>query len=112
MGRPLLEENPAAARGFLRAYLRACRDLQGDYMNEEIAGIIEDYTEVPSDVTLRSSPAQYDPDGSIPMDDLTTLQEYFMQRGQLEYDELLDISAFVNQELAREVAQELDTASQ
>jgi NitT/TauT family transport system substrate-binding protein len=112
MGRPLLEENPEAARGFLRAYLRACRDLQGDYMNEEIAGIIEDYTEVPSDVTLRSSPAQYDPDGTIPMDNLTTLQEYFMQRGQLEYDELLDISAFVNQELAREVAQELDTASQ
>jgi hypothetical protein len=46
------------------------------------------------------------------MDNLTTLQEYFLQRGQLEYDELLDISAFVNQELAREVAQELDAASQ
>jgi NitT/TauT family transport system substrate-binding protein len=112
MGRPLLENNPDAARGFLRAYLRACRDLQGDYMNEEIAGIIEQYTEVPSAVTLRSSPAQFDPDGTIPLDDLETLQAYFLERGQLEYEELLDVSAFVNQELAREVAQELDTASQ
>lgn len=108
MGAPLLNERPEVARGFMRAYLRACRDLQGDYMNEEIAQIIEKYTEVPADVVLRASPAQYDPNGSVPIADLETLQTYFLGRGQLEYTDPLDISAFVNTTLAAEVAAELD----
>jgi NitT/TauT family transport system substrate-binding protein len=112
MGRPLLEERPDIARAFLRAYIRACRDLQGDYMNEEIATIIEQYTEVPADITLRSTPAQFDPDGDIPMDDLETLQSYFMERGQLEYSEPLDIGAFVDQSLAEDVARELDAETE
>ncbi len=107
MGEPLLN-NREAARGFMRAYLRACRDLQGDYMNEEIAQIIEKYTQVPADVTLRASPAQYDPDGRVPIDDLNTLQAYFLERGALEYSAPLDLTRFVNTELAAEVAAELD----
>jgi hypothetical protein len=31
-----------------------------------------------------------------------------MERGHLEYDELLDVNSFVDQSLANEVAQELD----
>lgn len=108
MGEPLLN-NREAARGFMRAYLRACRDLQGDYMNEEIAQIIERYTEVPADVTLRASPAQYDPNGTVPLDDLHTLQTYFLERGVLEYSEPIDLSRFVNTNLAAEVAAELDS---
>ena len=108
MGEPLLTQRPEAARGFLRAYLRACRDLQGNYMNKEIATIIEKYTQVPADVTLRAAPAQYDPNGRVPIDDLKTLQDYFLKRGELEYTEPLDISAFVNTQLAAEVAAELD----
>jgi NitT/TauT family transport system substrate-binding protein len=108
MGEPLLTENPDAARGFLRAYLRACRDLQGDYMTPEIAAIIEKYTQVPADVVQRTSLAQYDPDGVVPIEDLNTLQEYFIQRGVLEYDQPLDLSAFVDTSLATAVKAELD----
>jgi NitT/TauT family transport system substrate-binding protein len=108
MGEPLLKGNPKAARGFMRAYLRACRDLQGDYMSKEIATIIEKYTQVPADVTLRSSTPQYDPNGTIKLDDLNTLQTYFMQRGSLEYKEPLDVAKFVDNTLAAEVAKELD----
>lgn len=108
MGEPLLTEQPEAAKGFMRAYLRATRDLQDDYMSPEIAAIIEKYTQVPADVTLRSSPAQYDPNGTIPVDNITTLQDYFLQRGVLEYSEPLDLSNFINTELAAEVAAELD----
>ncbi|MFP4438058.1 MAG: ABC transporter substrate-binding protein [Chloroflexaceae bacterium] len=107
---PWLEANPEAARGFMRAYLRACRDLQGDYMNEEIAQIIEEYTQVPAAVVMRSPLAGYDPDGEVPIDDLETLQAFFMERGSLEYDELLDVNQFVNTEIATEVAAELDSA--
>lgn len=108
MGDPLLNETPDAAKGFMRAYLRACRDLQGDYLNKDIAGIIEKYTTVPAAVTLRSSPAQYDPNGTIPIEDLNTLQDYFLKRNLLEYKEPLDLTKFVNAELAKEVAAELD----
>jgi len=108
MGEPLLKQNPEAARGFMRAYLRACRDLQGQYMNKEIATILEKYTQVPAAVTLRSSPAQYDPNGRVPLDDLKTLQTYFMGRGELEYKTPLDVSQFVNSQLASEVAAQLD----
>jgi NitT/TauT family transport system substrate-binding protein len=100
--------NPDLARKFMRAYLRACRDLQGDYMTEEMAGIIEQYTEVPAPIVMRSAPAQFDPDGTISVANLEALQEFFMERGHLEYDELLDINSFVDQSLANEVAQELD----
>jgi NitT/TauT family transport system substrate-binding protein len=106
---PWLEANPEAARGFMRAYLRACRDLQGDYMNEEIARIIEEYTQVPAAVVMRSPLAGYDPDGEVPLDDLETLQAFFMQRGSLEYDELLDVNQFVNTAIAAEVVAELDS---
>jgi len=106
---PWLEANPEAARGFMRAYLRACRDLQGDYMNEEIAQIVEEYTQVPAAVVMRSPLAGYNPNGEVPIDDLETLQAFFMQRGSLEYSELLDVNQFVNTEIAAEVAAELDS---
>jgi hypothetical protein len=92
----------------MRAYLRACRDLQGDYMTEEMAGIIEQYTEVPAPIVMRSAPAQFDPNGTIDVGNLETLQAFFMERGHLEYDEPLDVNTFVDQSLASEVAQELD----
>jgi NitT/TauT family transport system substrate-binding protein len=103
-----LAANPAAARGFMRAYLRACRDLQGAYMNEEIAAIIEQYTEIPSAVVAQSSHARYNPDGMVPLEDLQTLERFFLERGALEYAEPLDLSNFVNRELAAEIAAELD----
>jgi NitT/TauT family transport system substrate-binding protein len=108
MGEPLLKEKPEVAKGFMRAYLRASRDLQGDYMNLDIASIIEKYTKVPADVTLRANPAQYDPDGVVPIDDLETLQKYFLTRGVLEYSDPIDVKPLVDTQLATEVAKELD----
>ncbi len=108
MSEPLLAQKPAVARAFLRAYLRSCRDLQGSYMTPEIAAIIEKYTKVPAAVVQRAAPAQYNPNGVIPVDNLTTLQDYFMKRGLLEYQTPLDINKFINTQLATEVAKELD----
>lgn len=108
MGEPILTQNPAAAKGFVRAYLRACRDLQGSYMTPEIAQIIEKYTQVPAAVVQRASLPQYDPKGQVPLGDLQTLQTYFLGRGVLEYKEPLDLSKFVNTQIASEVSTELD----
>ena len=110
MSEPLLKDKPEAAKGFMRAYLRAVRDLQGKYMNDDIAKIIEKYTKVPAATTLKSSTPQYDAKGVIPVNDLNTLQSYFLKRGELEYKAPLDVTKFINTELATEVAKELDSS--
>jgi hypothetical protein len=98
MGEPLLNDK-ATAQAFMRAYLKACGDLQGDYMSPEIATIIEKYTKVPADVVMRASPAQYDASGTIPVANLETLQNYFRKRGVLEYETNLDVNTLINTEL-------------
>lgn len=108
MGDPLLKNNPKAANGFMKAYLHACRDLQGNYMNDDVASIIEKYTKVPAGVIKRASLAQYDPNGRISLDDINTLQDYFFTRNELEYKAKLDMSRFVDTEVARQVAADLD----
>lgn len=102
------QDNPEVMGRFLRAYLRALQDLEGDYMNEEIAGIIEQYTEVPAPVVMQSTPARFSAAGRIPVEDLETLQEFYMERGQLEYDTLLDVSEFVDATMLEEAARELN----
>jgi NitT/TauT family transport system substrate-binding protein len=101
-----LLSKPDAAKAFMRAYLKACRDLQGDYMNDDIAAIVEKYTKIPAAVVLRAAPAQYNAEGTIPIENLKTLQDYFMSRGLLEYKEPLDVNSFVNTELAKEALSE------
>ncbi len=101
-----LAQNEDVARRFLRAYLRAVRDLQGDYMNAEIAAIIEQYTQVPAAVIERSALSYYDASGTIPVADLETLQQFFLERGSLEYTTSLDLQPFINTTLWAEVAAE------
>lgn len=110
-GEPLLKDRPQVARAFLTAYLRAVRDLQGNYVTPDFAAIVEKYTQVPANVVLKAAFAQYDPTGKVPLADLNTLQSYFLKRGELEYTSPLDLSTFVNTTLAAEVAAELDKSS-
>ncbi len=107
MGDPLLSGKPEVAKAFMRAYIRASRDLQGSYMNDEIATIIEKYTKVPAAVLKRIPAPQYSPDGTVPVKDLEVLQEYFMGRGLLEYSDKLDMNTFVNTQLAADAAKEV-----
>lgn len=103
MGKPMLADQ-ATAQGFMRAYLKACADMQGDYMTPEIAAIVEKYTKVPAAVVEKAALPQYDATGTIPVDDLATLQAYFRTRGLLEYDSDLDIATIINTELVASVA--------
>lgn len=107
MGDALLNGNTAAAKGFVKAYLRACRDMQGDYMTPELAQIIEKYTQVPAAVVEKSSLPQYDANGQVPMQDLETLQTYFLGRGELQYQQPLDLAPYVDTTLVDEVVKEL-----
>lgn len=104
----ILQEDPAAAQAFMRAYLRACRDLQGDYITDEVAAIIEKYTKVPAAVLKRIPKPIFNPNGEIPVQDLQALQTYFRGRGLLNYSDDLDVTTFVNQTIAQEAAAALD----
>ena len=98
MGESMLADT-ATSEGFMRAYLKACGDLQGDYMTPEIAAIIETYTKVPAAVIEQASAANYNAEGVIPVDNLSTLQAYFRTRGYLEYDTDLDVNTLINTDL-------------
>jgi NitT/TauT family transport system substrate-binding protein len=106
MGEPLLTGKPMVAKGFLRAFLRACGDLQGDYLKTDpgIAAIIEKYTQVPADVVARVAAPQYTKDGVVPVGNLQSLQTFFLQRGELEYKQPIDVTSFVDDSQARQVA--------
>ncbi len=110
MGLPLLKDRPKVAEAFVRAYLLACRDLQGDALkNPEIAAIIEKYTKVPAETIMRASHAYYDPNGEIPVKDILTLQDYFLTRGELEYKTAIDLKPFIDTSLTEKAVQALGT---
>lgn len=94
----------ATAQGFMRAYLKACADMQGDYMTPEIAAIVEKYTKVPAAVVEKAAAPQYNAEGTIPVQDLEALQNYFRSRKLLEYDTNLDIATLINTDLVASVS--------
>jgi len=103
MSEPMLADQ-ATAQGFMRAYLKACADMQGNYMTPEIAAIVEKYTKVPAAVVQKAALPQYDATGTIPVKDLAALQDYFRTRKVLEYDKNIDIATIVNTDLVASVS--------
>jgi NitT/TauT family transport system substrate-binding protein len=89
--------NPELAQGFVKAFIRGARDLNGDaWYDETNLAIIEKYTGVPTEVIQRASRSYHDPNGVVPMEDLAELQRFFRDQGQLSYEQDIDLSQFVN----------------
>lgn len=85
-------EKRAAAQGFMNAYLKASRDLQGDaFKTDAIATIIEQYTKVPAAVVKRANAPTFDPNGRFRIDDLQAMQQFYFERGGLTYTVPLDM---------------------
>lgn len=91
-----LQENPAAAAGLVTGYLKAARDLTANFNDPLNLAIIEQYTNVPAGLVASSVKPVYATDGTIDLDSLATLQTFFRERGQLDYDEDLDPATLVN----------------
>ncbi len=108
MGLPLLKDRPQVAEGFVRAYVHALRDLQGSgWLNKDTAAIIEKYTKTPADVVVRSNRPYYDPDAKVPLQDILTLQDYFLKRGELDYQAPLDMKPFIDTSLVDKVIKDI-----
>lgn len=85
-------EKKTAAQGFMNAYIKASRDLQGAaFKTDAIAAIIEKYTKVPAEVAKRANAPTFDPNGRFRLDDLQTMQQFYAERGGLTYRESLDM---------------------
>lgn len=101
MANGFIADNPEAATGFLRAYLRAVRDLEAEdaWQSGGIAAILEEYTNVPEDINRNAARPYYPVNGEVNRDDLATLQTYFMDKGDLSYEEPLDIDLMIDESL-------------
>lgn len=100
--------NPELAQGFVKAFLRGARDLNGDsWYDEANLALIEGVTNVPVDVIRRGNRSYHDPNGVVPVADLMELQRFFRAEGQLNYDTDIDISQFVNLSYAEKALAEL-----
>jgi NitT/TauT family transport system substrate-binding protein len=102
------EANPDLAKGFVKAFIRGARDLNGDQWSDpENLAIIEQYTGVPAEVVGRANRSYHDPNGEVPLADLMELQRFFREQGQLSFDEELDLSQFINTSYAEAAVEEL-----
>jgi len=106
-----LAENPAAAQGLVTAYLKASRDLAGDgFRDPANLAIIEQYTEVPASLIGQAVPPVYSVDGAVDPVALGALQDFFRERGLLEYDQDLDPATLIDPSLAEIANAELGPA--
>ncbi len=100
--------NPKLAKGFVKAFIRGARDLNGDqWYDPQNLAIIEKYTGVPADVVKRANRSYHDPNGEVPVKDLMELQQFFRAQGELNYAQDIDISKFINASYAKAAVQEL-----
>lgn len=100
--------NPELAKGFVKAYIRGARDLNGEsWYDPENLAIIEGATGVPVDVVERANRSYHDPNGAVPLADLMELQDFFRAEGQLNYEEDIDLAQYVNTSYAQAAVEEL-----
>jgi NitT/TauT family transport system substrate-binding protein len=100
--------HPDLAQGFVKAFIRGARDLNGDLWNDPAnLAIIEKYTNVPAEVVARANRSYHDPNGVVPLEDLMELQRFFKAQGELSYTEDIDLSRFINTAYAEAAVAEL-----
>ena len=90
------KKNPELGAGFIRAYLRAVKDLEnGGWQDGATLTILEKYTSVPADTIRRASRPYNDPAGVINVASFKKQEAFFRGLGLLTYDGELDFSLFM-----------------
>ncbi|CAN5625905.1 aliphatic sulfonate ABC transporter substrate-binding protein [soil metagenome] len=103
-----LEANPDLVTGFVTGLLQGCRDLTGDdWANDENLELLNGQTQVPVELIEASSRTYCEPNGEIDAGDLQTLQEFFAERGLLDYDELMDVESFIDRSFVEQAIDEI-----
>jgi NitT/TauT family transport system substrate-binding protein len=96
-------ENPEVVTGFLAGFMQGCRDLLGDdWASPDNLDFLNRQTRVPVDLIEESARTYCEPNGEIDAADLQTLQEFFAERGLLDYEELLDVESIIDRSYVEE----------
>lgn len=90
-GKNMLDpKNEEAAVRFITAMLKAARDMQGDWRSDPlIVEAIAKGTGVPEAVVRSSVMPGFNPDGIISWQNLSSMQEYYLERSYTEYSQAL-----------------------
>jgi NitT/TauT family transport system substrate-binding protein len=110
MSNDFLANDREVAVAFLRALLRAYRDLQdpATWAEEDVLVALGSATQGYSvDLLDLYAFPQYDPNGRIQAEDMEVLQEYFLGGDLLTYDEALDLSLLIDDSVLAEAVAEL-----
>ncbi|WP_454044021.1 ABC transporter substrate-binding protein [Cellulosimicrobium sp. Marseille-Q8652] len=106
-----VDEHPDAVVAFTAAYLRAAAELQDggwdDAANQEI---IARYTELPVETLTSLALTEQDPTGEIDWEDVHEQEQFFRDRGTLEYEGEADVEGIFRSDIleqAQEQAAEL-----
>jgi NitT/TauT family transport system substrate-binding protein len=101
-------DEPDLVTGFAAGMMQGCRDLWADdWDSDENLAIINGYTNVDAALIREASRTWCEPNGTINVDDLATLQEFFGDRGLLEYDDLLDIESLIDRSYVEAALKEI-----
>lgn len=101
-------EHPDLTTGFMAGMMLGCRDLwTDDWDSEENLSILNQYTNVPPDLIRDAARTYCEPNAEISIEDLETLQQFFADRGLLEYEEMLDIESLVDRSFADAAREEV-----
>lgn len=92
--------NEDAVVRFTAAYIKAARELDsGGWDDPEIRAIISKYTELPPDVVEGVGKTIRAEDGSLDMESVREQEQFFRERGALEYEGQADISSVYRRDL-------------
>lgn len=78
---------------YLMGHLKAVREVYGDgWKNEDIAGIVSKYSNIPIPVVQNSVKPYSEPNGAINEATIENVQKYFIEQGYVDYDQAIPLS--------------------
>ena len=84
------DANPQVAEDFMRAYAMAAEDLdENGWDTPEMLALVEEYTGADPAIVAASRQHHISADLTVDFDVLLRYQEFFMERGSLNYDEII-----------------------
>ncbi|GGA76329.1 hypothetical protein GCM10011490_28900 [Pseudoclavibacter endophyticus] len=84
------DDNPELATDFMRAYAMAAEELDtGGWDTPEMLELIEEYTGADPEIVAQTRQHHIHADLSIDLEQVLELQNFYMERGSLNYDEII-----------------------
>lgn len=108
-----LADQPEAAKGLMIGYMKAVRAImERGFTDPEILPIIADYTQLPPDLISQAVAPLFSVDGSINLEGLDTLQQFFRSMGELEYETNIDPETMIDRTALDAALEELGSTQQ